>query len=112
MRKDLKLQAPHEAGLIKESFCDVRSSPEQRIYRYPLPKPKIEKCIIWKSWNWSAEETNNNYTEYQRHTKKKQPHIIEEEFAPEDGALSDLDFYWSHKTRWAKRREEIKFRFN
>ena len=25
--------------------------------------------------------------------KKKQPHIIEEEFAPEDGALSDLDFY-------------------
>ena len=40
--EDLKLKAPHDAGLIKESFSYVRSSPKQGIYRDPLPKHKIK----------------------------------------------------------------------
>ena len=40
--EDLKLQAPHDAALIKESFSYVRSLPKQGIYRDPLPKHKIK----------------------------------------------------------------------
>ena len=40
--EDLKLQTPHDAGLIKESFSYVRSLPKQGIYRDPLPKHKIK----------------------------------------------------------------------
>ena len=38
--KDLKLQAPHEVGFIKESSSYVRFSPMEGIHRDPLPKPK------------------------------------------------------------------------
>ena len=40
--EDLKLQTPHDAGLINESFSYVRSLPKQGIYRDPLPKHKIK----------------------------------------------------------------------
>ena len=44
--EDLKLQAPHDAGLNKESFSYVRSSPKQGIYGDPLPKRKIKKSVL------------------------------------------------------------------
>ena len=89
--EDLKLQAPHEAGLIKESFSYVRSSPKQGIYRGPLPKPKIKKSALSGRVGIGAEKSRTSITLNIKDTPKRQPRT-EEELAPEDGALYDSDF--------------------
>ena len=89
--EDLKLQAPHDAGLIKESFSYVRSSPKQGIYRDPLPKRKIKKSALSGRVGIGAEKRRTAIKLNIKDTPKKQPRT-EEELAPEDGALYDSDF--------------------
>ena len=89
--EDLKLQAPHDAGLIEESFSYVRFSPKQGIYRDPLPKCKIKKSALSGKVGIGAEKRQPAITLNIKGTHKKQPRI-EEELAPEDGALYYSDF--------------------
>ena len=89
--EDLKLQAPHNAGLIKESFSYVRSFPKQGIYRDPLPKRKVKKSALSGRVGIGAEERRTTITLNIKDTPKKQP-CIEEELASKDGALYDSDF--------------------
>ena len=44
--EDLKLKAPHEAGLIKESSSYVRSSTKKGIYRDPF-EMLILQTVFW-----------------------------------------------------------------
>ena len=60
--EDLKLQAPHDAGLIKESFSYVRSSPKQGIYRDPLPKRKVKKSALSGRAGIGAEKRRTTIT--------------------------------------------------
>ena len=88
----MKLQASHNAGLIKESFSYVRSLAKQRIYLDPLPKHKIKKPALSGRIGIGAERRQTTITlNIKDTTKKKQPGI-EEELAPEDRALYDSDF--------------------
>ena len=77
--------------MIKESFSYVRSSPKQGIYRDPLPKRKIKKSALSGRVGIGAEKRRTAITLNIKDTPKKQPRI-EEELAPEDGALYDSDF--------------------
>ena len=57
--------------------CNIFTE-ERNLLRF-FPKVYNKKVSFnQKSWNWTREETNCNYLEYQRHTKKKQPGIDEE----------------------------------
>ena len=44
--EDLKLNAPTENGLVKETLSSVRSSPKKGIFRYCLPKPRQRKSSL------------------------------------------------------------------
>ena len=88
--QDLKLQAPHEAGLIKESSSYVRSSPKKGFYWDPLPKLKLKKSALSRRDRIGAEKRRAAITLNIKDTKKEPR--IEEELALEDRALYDSDF--------------------
>ena len=88
--QDLKLQAPHEAGLIKEPSSYVRSSPKKGLYWDLLPKLKLKKSALSRRDRIGAEKRRAAITLNIKDTKKEPR--IEEELAVEDGALHDSDF--------------------
>ena len=69
--KDLKLQAPHEARLFKESPSHVRSSPKKGIYRDPLPKPKVKISALSGRVGIGAEKKRAAITLNIKDTPKK-----------------------------------------
>ena len=52
--EDLKLLAPHEAGLIKESSSYVRPL---QVTKHATKAKTKKVCLIRKNWNWSQKET-------------------------------------------------------
>ena len=71
--EDLKLQAPHDVGLIKESFSYVRSSTKQEIYRDPLSKHKIKKSALSGRVGIGAKKRRTAITWNIKDTPKNSP---------------------------------------
>ena len=88
--EDLKLNAPTENGLVKETLSSVRSSPKKGIFRDCLPKPRQKKSSLAGRAGIGTEKRRYIQTiEVSEDENSKKAKLVEE-WAPEDGSAYNI----------------------
>ena len=82
--EDLKLSAPSENGLVKETLSRVKSSPKKEIFRNRPPKTKQKTSILKRRVRIGAEKRRYMQTIEASENKNSKKAKLVQELAPEN----------------------------